>query len=438
MSEPNQGYFDFVKERLNPLGIRKATLTLTPYVLRKEFHDRLARLSVSYARILEDVFQRYSEDERIRDVLGYGGELEELLGDMTVYPRNMALARLDMFDTGDGLFMVESNTETPGGNEECTALEEGFQRFFPGEGGRRLDRLATVLETLMDHYRVQMGHKGLAAKEKPVINLITWDWDIQRIRGEYDVLIDYVRGKGCRCDIIDPNKIVFEGGDAINPEMGERVDLFYRRFTTDELPKHARDGFDLARHLDGSSAAVVNPFCTKRVDSKNIMVLVKDGSFEGIFSEEVLADVRLVREILPWTRRVAGEIEVDGRSVDGREYLLREKDRLVVKEANSYSSVGVFIGEDHEPDEWAGVVDRALGGDFIVQEKIALPTLPVRLYDGVKESTQDLIYNVNPYMFNGDFGGIYVRASSDKLTSFKVGGVATVLPVFLESTPSSS
>jgi len=125
---------------------------------------------------------------------------------------------------------------------------------------------------------------------------------------------------------------------------------------------------------------------------------------------------------------------VDGKPIDGRKFLMQEKDRLVLKHANSYSSVSVYLGEDQTDEQWKEIADEALKGDHIVQEIIKLPTMTVTLFDGTATETYDLIYNVNPYMLNNQFGGIYVRASTDKLTSFKVGGVATVLPVFLKNT----
>ena len=40
------------------------------------------------------------------------------------------------------------------------------------------------------------------------------------------------------------------------------------------------------------------------------------------------------------------------------------------------------------------------------------------------------IYNVNPYIYNGKLGGFLNRASTDKLTSFKSGEIATIMPCF--------
>jgi hypothetical protein len=36
-------------------------------------------------------------------------------------------------------------------------------------------------------------------------------------------------------------------------------------------------------------------------------------------------------------------------------------------------------------------------------------------------------------MYDGKLGGFYVRASTDRLTSFKVGEIATVMPCFKKS-----
>ena len=434
MTNPENLYFEYVQQHLNPLGIRRAALSLTPFLCSQKLYAQFSQIAVSYGKILEYVFQRYEKDPRIREVLGYEGDLENHLKKMTVYPENMAFARLDTFITEDGLRMVESNTETPGGNEEQTALETGFLEILGLEGCTQLSRLEVVFNTLMHHYKIQAEYKGLPVKEHPTINLITWQWDIDRIRGEYDVLINYIQKQGCLCDIIDPNKLVFEGKDVFNPENDTQVDLLYRRFTTDELPKHADKGFELAKQMNDANIAVVNPFCTKRVDSKNIMVLVKDDIYTDVFSPEILEHVRTIRDVLPWTLKVAAEMIVDGKPIDGRKFLMQEKDRLVLKHANSYSSVSVYLGEDQTDEQWKEIVDEALKGDHIVQEIIKLPTMTVTLFDGTATETYDLIYNVNPYMLNNQFGGIYVRASTDKLTSFKVGGVATVLPVFLKNT----
>ena len=86
--------------------------------------------------------------------------------------------------------------------------------------------------------------------------------------------------------MVDPNSIVIRDNKAYAAD-GEQIDLIYRRFTADELPKFAKKSWQMAIDWDKADVAVVNPFCTKRVDSKNIMVLFKDEQYDDVFPEEL-------------------------------------------------------------------------------------------------------------------------------------------------------
>ena len=187
----------------------------------------------------------------------------------------------------------------------------------------------------------------------------------------------------------------------------------------------------MAIDWDKASVAVVNPFCTKRVDSKNIMVLFSDETYEDVFPAEMKEDVRIVREIIPWTKKIGERLMLkDGTEVDPRPYLLKHKNDLVIKHANAYSSSAVFLGDDLDQEKWEEVVDESLKGDWIVQERIDLPEIDVEYWEDNQIKTARCIYNVSPYIYDGKLGGFLNRASTDKLTSFTSGEIATIMPCF--------
>ena len=123
----------------------------------------------------------------------------------------------------------------------------------------------------------------------------------------------------------------------------------------------------------------------------------------------------------------------DGREVDAEPFLQADKDNLVIKHANAYSSAAVFIGEDLPADEWRGVIGEALKGDWIVQRRIELPEMDLEYWEHGRRKTARCIFNVNPYIYDGHLGGFLGRASTDKLTSFKSGEIAAILPCFQRS-----
>jgi len=415
---------------LDPTGRRTAKLCITPYIYDRALWNKMDRLARAYAALLEFVFQEFPRNRKIQEVLEYPAELERFLNALNVYPRNLAAARIDVFLTKNGLRMVESNAEIPGGNEESYFLEGKYLEIFRPEGLKRVPRMEIVYDTLMSYYRVQAKAKGMAVKEKPAIYLAQRQSEIDRILGEYNILINFIKERGHACGVLDPNRIMIKDELAFTSD-GEQIDLIYRRFTSDELPIISDKKWQLALDWDRAKVAVVNPFCTKRVDSKNIMLLFKDEAYDDVFPEELVEDLAIVREIIPTTKKIEERIVLsNGSKVDARAHLIEHRESLVIKHANAYSSAAVFIGEDTEPEKWVQIVDDSLQGDWIAQELIDLPYIEIEYWENERLHKANCIFNLNPYIYDGKLGGFLNRASTDKLTSFQPGQVATVMPCF--------
>lgn len=427
-------YFEVVKKVLDPTGRRSAVLCLNPYLYTSEFWNEMNRITEAYANLLEFVFQQFPTNEKIQEVLEYPEDLEKYLNSLNIYEKNLAAARIDIFVTQKGLQMCESNCEIPGANEESYFLEQEYLRIFEPQGVKAVERMQIVYDTLMHHYDIQTAHLGMEKKESLNIYLTQWQPEIDRILGEYDIIMNFIRDRGHACGVIDPNRVEIRDGMAFDPD-GERIDLIYRRFTADELPKYAEKSWQMAIDWDRAKVAVVNPFCTKRVDSKNIMVLFKDEQYDDVFPAQMQDDLHTVRKIIPWTKKIKERMISPGKTeVLAREFLIENRDDIVIKHANAYSSAAVFIGEDISDEEWRGIVETSLEGDWIAQWKIDLPEIEVEYMDSDRSVKKiKCIYNVNPYIYDGKLGGFLNRASTDKLTSFKSGSVATIMPCFEKS-----
>ena len=328
--------------------------------------------------------------------------------------------------------MVETNCDSPGGNEESYHLEKIFATYFPNaiNGAKTEHRIDNALEALMISYQQQKQQKGLTdIKDKPRIALIEWEEDIKRIKGELDVFINEARKRGYDCDLITPQSIEFRNNEAYNDNRP--IDLIYRRIVLQSLPSHMPDGYDFARRLNDCKTAVVNPLSSKKGSSKQIMVLLTDEIFQDRFPDDLSESLDIVRKVIPKTK----SLKFLGEQSEFLKEVQRNRTEYVLKEANSYSSMGVFIGADLTQDEWDFRMKQSLGKDFVVQEKIDLPSMRINMYDqrNHRQISEDLIYNINPYIFLGKFAGFYFRASQDNLTSFKRGLKATVLPCFQQN-----
>ncbi len=430
MEELYRKYKEIIDSVLDPHGRRTAKLCVSPYIYDKAFWNEQKQIASSYANLLEFVFQNFPTNKKIQEALEYPPALENFLNSLQIYPKNMAAARVDVFTTKDGLKMVESNTEIPGGNEESYFLEQEWMKLFNPEDVNTVPRMEIVYNTLMKHYKIQAEAQGMPVKDKINIVLTQWQKEIDRILGEYNILIDFIKERGHSCSVIDPHKVTIRDNKAFDPD-GNEIDLIYRRFTSDELPKFAKDSWNMAIAWDKAKVAVVNPFCTKRVDSKNIMVLFRDPEYTEVFPSELKQDLDNVRKIIPWTRKIKEKILLkDDTEVEAKPYLLKEKDNIVIKHANAYSSAAVYIGVDIDKEKWSDIVAEAMKGDWLVQEMIDLPWIDIDYWEDNQVKKAQCIFNVNPYIYDGEIGGFLNRASTDKLTSFKSGEIATVMPCF--------
>lgn len=435
MQEKYQHYEAVVKDVLDPTGCRTSKLCIGPYVYDRALWEEMETIALSYHQLLEFVFRNFPVNTKIQEVLEYPADLENYLNSLTIYPSNLAAARVDLFLTKHGLKMVESNCEIPGGNEESYFLEQQYLEIIKPEGLKAVPRMEIVYDTLMKYYGIQADHFGMPRKKRLLIVLTQWQAEIDRILGEYDILMNFIREQGHEADVIDPNRVEIRANKAYHPD-GRRIDLIYRRFTADELPKFAERSWQMAIDWDKAEVAVVNPFCTKRVDSKNIMVLFRDEQYDDVFPPELADALQVVRKIIPWTKKIKPWMVLpDGNKAEARPWLLANRDGLVIKHANSYSSAAVFLGMDTEAGRWEEIVDESLKGDWVVQEVLDLPEMDMKYWEDGQVKTARCIYNVNPYMYDGKIGGFLNRASTDKLTSFKSGEIAAIVPCFEKIQP---
>lgn len=161
MQEKYQHYEAVVKDVLDPTGCRTSKLCIGPYVYDRALWEEMETIALSYHQLLEFVFRNFPVNTKIQEVLEYPADLENYLNSLTIYPSNLAAARVDLFLTKHGLKMVESNCEIPGGNEESYFLEQQYLEIIKPEGLKAVPRMEIVYDTLMKYYGIQADLNSL-------------------------------------------------------------------------------------------------------------------------------------------------------------------------------------------------------------------------------------------------------------------------------------
>jgi glutathionylspermidine synthase len=128
-------YFDYVEEKLNSKGNRKAVLALTSINISRPTIARINEVMSSFLHILNYLMERFYSDSRLQKALGFEDRHIRILRGMNQYRKNFAVVRFDVaFMNREEFYVLEVNTDTPGGNEEQNIVNNGFTQFLPNAG----------------------------------------------------------------------------------------------------------------------------------------------------------------------------------------------------------------------------------------------------------------------------------------------------------------
>jgi hypothetical protein len=178
---------------------------------------------------------------------------------------------------------------------------------------------------------------------------------------------------------------------------------------------------------------MINPLKAYVGHPKALMALMHEDAFNYLFKAD---ELEVIKECIPWTAVIEDKrIQRNGVTVKLKDYLVENKDNLVIKPDLGFGGNLIYIGNNMENDEWLQVVNHAIpiSGKhrFVAQEmanipKDKFPILEKNDYKGFEE------YNVliNLWSFNGEFGGAHVRAAKTKIINVSLTSRGGMVPVF--------
>jgi len=135
------------------------------------------------------------------------------------------------------------------------------------------------------------------------------------------------------------------------------------------------------------------------------MALLSEFQDSEIFEEK---ERELIRCHVPWTRRVAsGNADFEGNSISLFDFILENRDTLMLKKSLGSSGQFVVAGPSRTPGEWETALRRALEEkDWIVQKYIACPSFPYQ-YGDYGCCLHDVIWGL--FVFGEEYGGAFLR-----------------------------
>jgi len=387
-----------------------------PHLLSPKQEKILKRINSSLMEIVNSATRLYFEEPELRHYFQVSPEAKTLIDIDPGYPRNVIFARFDAFLEGESFKVIELNCDSPAGAGYADVLEDILfeekllQSFFSEYALKRELRREKVLASLLEVWEEFGGY------EAPNIAIV--DWRTVRTLPEFESFKTLFEAKGYKTTIADPRELTYKGGKLYHKNF--RIHLVYRRVIFDELLEHLDECRDFIRAYQDKAVCVVNPLRSRLGYTKSLLSILTNPEYDHFFTEE---ENRVKREHLPWTRRL---IDADkfygGKKMYLVDFLKDEKETLILKPAFGYGGKGVSIGKESKDEDWNSAIDRALKGEYVVQEFVNIPIITVPTVVNRKLDFAYKKINLNCLVFGAKLAGSFSRVSDESVINVARGG----------------
>jgi glutathionylspermidine synthase len=400
-------------------GDRPIGIALRPHLLDQEQFRALTLSAERVTSALEKIVAAVVEDPKLMDELG----LTEAECRMALVDPRFSTAgvttRLDAFVHGDEIKFVESNAENPSSLSDQEELNRVLlelpvmANFARRYRLRQFSPVEKLLETLLSVYH-EWGGGG-------VPNVAILDWKDLPTQSEFVLLQEYFSARGVPTIISSPDDLEYERGQLRCGTF--RIDLVYKRVIIHEFLARYDDSHPLIRAYMNHDVCLVNPFRCKIMHKKAVFEMLTDERRQDWFSS---SEKEAIHRTVPWTRRVSDRKTTrKGKRINLLEFIRRNRSEVVLKPNDDYGGHGIHFGAQLDEHQWNNAIERAVSGDYIVQDALNLHPEVFPIFSDTEWKLQPMFVDTNPFLFRGKVCGAMVRLSSTPIVNVTSGGGET-------------
>jgi uncharacterized circularly permuted ATP-grasp superfamily protein len=333
-------------------------------------------------------------------------------------------SRLDSQVCNGSLQVVQYNADSPTGAGYNEVLTELFYDSKPVKEFRKRYTVTRVggkkhlLGALLKAYRQFGGNR------KPNIAILEFRPAYNAGQSEYQLFRDFFRDEGHRVEIVSPDQLEYR--NRVLRKGPFEIDLIYRRISVQEFLLRFDLTHPLVRAYRERTVCVVNSFRSELAHKKAMFGLLTDDTLTAKFPAE---ERKAIRDHVPWTRLVAAtKTTYHDQTIDLPEFILQNRERLVLKPNDDYSDQHSFYGAEMDDAAWERALKQAMRSPYVVQERVApaRSVFPMMSYGHLE--FKEMQVDVHPHAYLGKVLSCSSWLSTGKTGFSSVGGI---VPTFI-------
>ena len=411
------------RKRRLVFGDRPLCVSLRPNLISDWQYAEVNAASEAIYAALGRLERALLDDEDLRRELDLDPQEEALALRDPGFRATSPSARLDGFIGEDGVIrFVEYNAESPAGMAYNDELSQVFASLPVMKRFQQEFRCAVVQTRGRQLSAMLRAHRA-RSERSPTIAIV--DWRGLPTLTEFEMFQRYFESRSIPTVICAPEDLTYSRG-ALRAN-GRVINVVYRRVLTSELLAKGDVSRPLVRaYLDGA-VTVVNSFRAKLLHKKMSLALLSDDRYAALYTTPQRA---AIAKHIPWTRKVReGHTTYGGKVVDLGDFVIGNRERLVLKPNDEYGGKGVVLGWTIDQHEWEQSFLTALESSYVVQERVPVPRYPFPVVLG-RMHFLDLSIDHDPYIFWGRVSGTLARISSSALLNV-TAGAGSVVPTYV-------
>ena len=340
------------------------------------------------------------------------------------YSELASMSTLEASAENGSMHFMNYHASAPYGVIYSEILSDLFHECAPMKEFRKKQKLSKVSGLKYFLSAMLKAWKEFGQKKKPQIAILEFKQPFPTMESnEHVLLAEYLRKAGYAAEVVSPEQLEYKNGVLRKGEFV--IDLVLRRVNAQDFVIRYDLSQPLVRAYRDRAVCVVNNFRAEIAQKRAIFELLTDDNLTAKFPA---VERKAIREMVPWTRVVrATNTNWRGKVVDLPEYILANRENLVMRPNDDTAEQNTYDGEAMDDHSWDRALKTAIRNPYVVQEKTLTATdkFPVQLYGGLEMKEMRIDMFAHAYQGKVQSASTYLSTASPSGFSSIEGVVPT-------------